>query len=103
MVSCPALSRTAAVPSLPASSRALLFLSRTVRERHAPSSTWSLHLLGLQVSTNQIVLDIVAQPGKGNLLGNLLCSITNLLNPDQSLVRTLNRLQDALGGIVSQD
>jgi hypothetical protein len=39
-----------------------------------------LNLLGLLVHLNQVVLDITAQSGPGNLLGNLLCAITNLLN-----------------------
>ena len=39
-----------------------------------------LDLLGLVVDLNEVVLDITAQPGNGNLLGNLLCGITNLLN-----------------------
>ena len=39
-----------------------------------------LNLLGLVVTTNQIVLDITAVPGAGNLLGNLLCAVANLLN-----------------------
>jgi hypothetical protein len=41
----------------------------------------NLNLLGLSVRTNQINLRIDAVPGAGNLLGNLLCGITNLLNP----------------------
>ena len=40
----------------------------------------NLNLLGLNVSLNQVVLDITAIPGAGNLLGNLLCSVSNLLN-----------------------
>ncbi|BCJ52603.1 hypothetical protein Asp14428_40780 [Actinoplanes sp. NBRC 14428] len=39
-----------------------------------------LDLLGLQVHLNRVVLDITAVSGPGNLLGNLLCAITNLLN-----------------------
>jgi hypothetical protein len=39
-----------------------------------------LNLLGLVVTTNKIVLDITAVPGAGNLLGNLLCAVANLLN-----------------------
>jgi hypothetical protein len=34
----------------------------------------------LQVHLNQVVLDISAQSGPGNLLGNLLCGVANLLN-----------------------
>jgi hypothetical protein len=39
-----------------------------------------LDLLGLKVDTSPICLDITAQPGSGNLLGNLVTSIANLLN-----------------------
>jgi hypothetical protein len=41
----------------------------------------NLNLLGLSVRTSQIDLRIDAVPGAGNLLGNLLCGITNILNP----------------------
>lgn len=40
----------------------------------------NLNLLGLKVHLNQVVLDVTAQSGPGNLLGNLLCSVANLLN-----------------------
>lgn len=39
-----------------------------------------LDLLGLNVDTSQICLDVTAVPGSGALLGNLLCGIANLLN-----------------------
>ena len=39
-----------------------------------------LDLLGLEVHLNKVILDIIAQPGPGKLLGNLLCAIANLLN-----------------------
>ena len=41
----------------------------------------NLDLLGLVVRTNRINLRIDAVPGAGNLLGNLLCAITGLLDP----------------------
>ena len=44
----------------------------------------NLNLLGLSVRTNRIDLRIEAVPGAGNLLGNLLCAVTNLLNPAQN-------------------
>src|ERR1700704_589811 len=60
----------------------------------------NLDVLGLTVTTNQIVLDISAIPGPGNLLGNLLCSIANLLNsPNQTLVGLLNNLITILQGL----
>jgi hypothetical protein len=56
-----------------------------------------LNLLGLRVATNQIRVLIEAIPGAGNLLGNLLCAVTNLLNPSagtplDQVVRALNAL-----------
>jgi hypothetical protein len=59
-----------------------------------------LNLLGLTVHLNQVVLNIVAVTGAGNLLGNLLCSITGLLNgagPLGALVAALNSLLALLG------
>ena len=60
----------------------------------------SLDLLGLQVTTSEIVLDITAQPGPGNLLGNLLCGVANLLNSNGSLTgltHVLNNIFARLG------
>ncbi|MBC9819774.1 ABC transporter substrate-binding protein [Terrabacter sp. MAHUQ-38] len=53
-----------------------------------------LDLLGLVVDLNQVVLNITAQPGPGNLLGNLLCAIAGLLdgNGVNGLANLLNRL-----------
>lgn len=61
-----------------------------------------LDLLGLQVHLDRVVLDIVAQPGPGNLLGNLLCAVAGLLDGglDGALgrvVRLLNRILARLG------
>jgi hypothetical protein len=59
----------------------------------------SLDLLGLQVNTSEIVLDITAQPGPGNLLGNLLCGVANLLNGGNltGISNLLNNIFAALG------
>lgn len=60
----------------------------------------NLNLLGLVVTLNQVHLTITAVPGAGNLLGNLLCAITNLLNSGGSLTTLsalLNSLLAALG------
>jgi hypothetical protein len=40
-----------------------------------------LNLLGLHVDLNQVVLNVTGVTGTGQLLGNLLCGIANLLNP----------------------
>jgi hypothetical protein len=61
--------------------------------------TLNLNLLGLVVHLNPVHLTITAVPGAGNLLGNLLCRITNLLNGPGHLgqiARLLNRVLSLL-------
>ncbi len=59
-----------------------------------------LDLLGLVVDIpNPINLNIVAQSGPGNLLGNLLCSVTNLLNGGGALQTIANDLNQILAGL----
>ena len=53
----------------------------------------TLNLLGLNVHLNQVVLDITATSGPGNLLGNLLCSVSNLLNGGVTLPVPLSLAQ----------
>jgi len=55
-----------------------------------------LNLLGLEVKTSPICLSITAVPGSGNLLGNLLCGVANLLNGGTPL-------GDILGGLSLPD
>ena len=52
----------------------------------------SIDLLGLTIDLSQVNLDIVAEPGDGNLLGNLLCAVAGLLDS--------NPLDAALGGLL---
>jgi hypothetical protein len=63
---------------------------------HLELGPLDLDLLGLVVHLNQVVLDIEAQPGPGNLLGNLLCAITNLLNGGGALSAIANLLNQIL-------
>jgi hypothetical protein len=61
-----------------------------------------LDLLGLQVTTNEIILDITAVAGPGNLLGNLLCAIVHLLdqNPLSAAIQNLlNQINAILAGL----
>ena len=53
-----------------------------------------LDLLGLVVDLNQVNLNITAQSGPGNLLGNLLCSVAGLLDSSNTsnLAALLNQL-----------
>ena len=61
----------------------------------------NLNLLGLRVRTNQINLIIDAVPGAGNLLGNLLCGITNLLNPSGLASGPLGQLTQILNALLA--
>ena len=75
---------------------------------HLELGPLDLNLLGLRVQLNQVVLDITAIPGPGNLLGNLLCAVAGLLdgvdlgdvlgNLLQSLIDALIRILEGLGG-----
>lgn len=58
-----------------------------------------LNLLGLMVHLDTVHLNITAQQGPGNLLGNLLCAVAGLLDQNggtNALAMLLNRL---LGGL----
>jgi len=55
----------------------------------------NLDLLGLNVDTSKICLDITAHEGSGNLLGNLLCDVSHLLDGGTSI-------GDILGGLGTQ-
>ncbi|GAA1793905.1 hypothetical protein GCM10009795_044400 [Nocardioides hankookensis] len=58
-----------------------------------------LDLLGLRVHLDRVVLTIVAATGAGNLLGNLLCAVTGLLDGLGALgqlVALLNRILEIL-------
>jgi hypothetical protein len=59
----------------------------------------NLDLLGLQVDLSAISLDITAVRGAGNLLGNLLCAVANLLNaggPLSSILGLLDQINALL-------
>ena len=58
-----------------------------------------LDLLGLQVDLDEVNLDIVAQSGAGNLLGNLLCAVAGLLDsggPLSAITNLLNQINNLL-------
>lgn len=60
-----------------------------------------LNLLGLLVHLNQVVLDITAQSGAGNLLGNLLCAVANLLNGTSPTLSQLLSLSNLLNRVIA--
>jgi hypothetical protein len=60
----------------------------------------NLDLLGLVIDLDQVVLNIDAVSGAGNLLGNLLCAVTGLLDGvgvTQLLTNLLNQILAILG------
>jgi hypothetical protein len=66
---------------------------------HLTLGPLDLNLLGLVVHLDRVVLDITAQSGPGNLLGNLLCGIAGLLDgsaPANVLTNLLNTLLGVL-------
>jgi hypothetical protein len=60
-----------------------------------------LNLLGLRVQLNTVRLDITAVPGAGNLLGNLLCALTGILDQNGALTGALNNLASALNALLA--
>lgn len=64
---------------------------------HLTLGPLDLNLLGLIVHLNQVVLNIDAQSGSGQLLGNLLCAVAHLLDGGSPLVGLTNRLNHLLG------
>jgi len=67
---------------------------------HLELGPLDLNLLGLVVHLDKVVLDINAEAGPGNLLGNLLCSVAHLLDGGNlnALIDSLNQLVNALLG-----
>ncbi|HJP86510.1 MAG TPA: hypothetical protein VJ852_11000 [Gemmatimonadaceae bacterium] len=66
-----------------------------------------LDLLGLVVDLNEVILNITAQSGANNLLGNLLCAVTGLLDLPGAiagiinLLNSINNLLGAVGGLAA--
>jgi len=77
-------------------------ISGTCQILHLELGPLDLDLLGLQVHLDKVVLDITAQSGPGNLLGNLLCSVAHLLDSSGSgisLTQLVNQLNAILGAL----
>jgi hypothetical protein len=73
-------------------------INGTCQILHLELGPLDLNLLGLMIHLDKVVLDITAQQG-GGLLGDLLCSIANLLNgggPLGQIARLLNQILGAL-------
>jgi hypothetical protein len=92
-INAPGARRTAAAP---------MAVQATCSVLHLVLGPLNLNLLGLKVHLNRVVLNITAQSGPGNLLGNLLCAVTHLLdNVNPSLLNLLN-LASLLNRVIGQ-
>jgi hypothetical protein len=62
----------------------------------------NLDLLGLTVFLDTVTLVIGADPGEGQLLGNLLCGLVGILDPWDfgAITGILNDIIDAIGNII---
>jgi hypothetical protein len=71
---------------------------------HLTLGPLNLDLLGLKIHLNRVVLNIDADPGPGNLLGNLLCAVAGLLDgssPLSGILTQLNRLLNRILGALN--
>jgi hypothetical protein len=59
-----------------------------------------LDLLGLVVDLNQVVLNITGATGAGNLLGNLLCALTGLLDIPGAIA-SISHILQSINNILS--
>jgi hypothetical protein len=66
---------------------------------HLELGPLDLDLLGLVVHLDRVVLDITAQPGSGNLLGNLLCALARLLDAGGALAAIAALLNQILAAL----
>jgi hypothetical protein len=60
-----------------------------------------LNLLGLRLRTSRIELLLDAVPGSGNLLGNLLCGITKILDPQAPTPASPSQLTQVLNALLA--
>ena len=61
----------------------------------------NLNLLGLRVATSRIEVLIEAIPGAGALLGNLLCGITGILDPQAATPASPSQLTQVLNALLA--
>jgi hypothetical protein len=76
----------------PGAARSAVGAKATCRVLHLVLAPLNLDLLGLQVHLDRVLLNIVAQSGAGQLLGNLVCAVAHLLDSGGTLSQLLNRL-----------
>ena len=70
--------------------------------RHLEVGPIFLDLLGLQLETNEIVIDLRAVAGPGALLGNLLCAVVGLLDDTPLNVGLINQILAQINALLGQ-
>jgi hypothetical protein len=77
-----------------ASARRIAAVQQTCQILRLVLGPLDLNLLGLRIQLNQVILNITAEQGPGNLLGNLLCAVAGLLDgtslPPSQVAQLLN-------------
>lgn len=86
--------------AVPGAARSAAGAAGTCDILHLVLAPLDLNLLGLKVHLDRVVLDIVAQSGAGQLLGNLLCAVAGLLDNGGTLSQLLARLGQILNQLL---
>jgi hypothetical protein len=66
---------------------------------HLAVGAVNFNVLGVQVTTQPISIDLAGDSTGTNVLGNLTCTILTMLNNVVGLVNLLNSLLGVLGGL----
>jgi hypothetical protein len=88
------LARPASAAQIPPTPNACQILNLTLQPI-------DLNLLGLRLRTSRIDLRLEGVPGAGNLLGNLLCGITGILDPQAATPASPSLLTQVLNALLA--
>jgi hypothetical protein len=99
-VTLPARASGAHTAASPATAGTTSTAATTCTILHLVLGPLHLNLLGLKVYLARVVLDITAQSGAGNLLGNLLCAVAHLLDNTSPTLTDILRLSSLINRIV---
>jgi hypothetical protein len=89
-----------AVTAAPTSSAAVQPQATTCGVLHLDVGAVNLNLLGLQVATQPVTIDLSAVSGGTDVLGHLICTVLSTLNNVVGLVDVLNNLLGVVGGLL---
>jgi hypothetical protein len=89
-----------ALTAAPVSSAAVQPQATTCGVLHLDVGAVNLNLLGLQVATQPVTIDLSAVSGGTDVLGHLICTALSTLNNVVGLVDVLNNLLGLVGGLL---